>query len=199
MSAQIILASASEIRAQLLRNAGVSCEIFPARIDEESIKLALEAEDVPPRDVADTLAELKARKIAEKGQKSLVLGCDQVLSFKGNVFSKPKSVTEARDQLKSLRGETHQLLSAAVIYEDLKPVWRHVGVARLTMRDFSDAYLDDYVDRNWDSIKWSVGGYKIEEEGIRLFRMVQGDTFVIQGLPLLELLSYLTLRGTLPT
>ena len=106
MSAQIILASASEIRAQLLRNAGVSCEIFPARIDEESIKLALEAEDAPPRDVADTLAELKARKIAEKGQKSLVLGCDQVLSFKGNVFSKPKSVTEARDQLKSLRGET---------------------------------------------------------------------------------------------
>ena len=81
----------------------------------------------------------------------------------------------------------------------IEPVWRHVGVARLTMRNFSDAYLDDYIARNWDSIKWSVGGYKIEEEGIRLFRMIQGDTFTIQGLPLLELLSYLTLRGTLPT
>lgn len=199
MSAQIILASASEIRAQLLRNAGVSCDISPARIDEESVKMALEAEGAPPRDIADMLAEMKARKVAEKGQAALVLGCDQVLSLKGKVLSKPTSPADARDQLKSLRGETHQLLSAAVIYEDLKPVWRHVGVARLIMRDFSDAYLDDYVDRNWDSIRWSVGCYKIEEEGIRLFRMVQGDTFVIQGLPLLELLSYLTLRGTLPT
>lgn len=199
MADTIILASSSEIRAQLLRNAGVTCDIIPARIDEDSVKRALEAEDAPPRDIADTLAEMKARKVAEKGAGPLVLGCDQVLSFKGSVISKPKTKDDAREQLVALRGETHQLLSAAVIYEDLKPVWRHVGVARLTMRDFSDDYLDAYLDRNWDSIKWSVGGYKIEEEGIRLFRMVQGDTFTIQGLPLLELLSYLTLRGTLPT
>ncbi|MDA9208541.1 Maf family protein [Octadecabacter sp.] len=199
MSAHIILASASETRAQLLKNAGVSCSVIPARIDEDSIKLSLEAEGAPPRDVADTLAELKARKIAEKGQDRLVLGCDQVLAFKGNVLSKPKTQDAAISQLKSLRAETHQLLSAAVVYEDLKPVWRHVGVARLTMRDFSDEYLNDYVSRNWESIRWSVGGYKIEEEGIRLFRMIQGDTFVVQGLPLLELLSYLTLRGTLLT
>ena len=199
MSAHIILASASEIRAQLLTNAGVSCSIIPARIDEESIKLSLEAEGAPPRDVADTLAELKARKIAEKGQGKLVLGCDQVLALKGKVLSKPESQAEAINQLQLLRAETHQLLSAAVVYDYLKPVWRHVGVARLTMRDFSDDYLNDYVSRNWESIRWSVGGYKIEEEGIRLFRMIQGDTFVVQGLPLLELLSYLTLRGTLPT
>ncbi len=199
MSAQIILASASEIRAQLLTNAGVNCSIIPARIDEESIKLSLEAEGAPPRDVADTLAELKARKIAEKGQGKLVLGCDQVLALKGKVLSKPETQVEAINQLQLLRTETHQLLSSAVVYEDLKPVWRHVGVARLTMRDFSDDYLNDYVSRNWESIRWSVGGYKIEEEGIRLFRMIQGDTFVVQGLPLLELLSYLTLRGTLPT
>ncbi len=199
MSEPIILASSSDIRAQLLRNAGVSCDIIKPRIDEDSVKHALEAEDAPPRDIADTLAEMKARKVAEKGAGPLVLGCDQVLSFKGAVMSKPESKDEAREQLAALRSETHQLLSAAVIYEDLKPVWRHVGVARLTMRDFSDEYLDAYLDRNWNSIKWSVGGYKIEEEGIRLFRMVQGDTFTIQGLPLLELLSYLTLRGTLPT
>lgn len=195
----IILASGSQIRAQLLRNAGVLCDVIPARIDEDAIKQALTAEDAPPRDIADTLAEMKARKVAEKGEGGLVLGCDQVLSFKGQVLSKPQTPDAARAQLQSLRGETHQLLSAAVIYEDLKPVWRHVGVARLTMRDFSDAYLDDYLARNWDSIRWSVGGYKIEEEGIRLFRMVHGDTFTIQGLPLLDLLSYLTLRGTLPT
>lgn len=199
MSDLIILASKSESRARLLRNAGVDCTITPSRIDEDLVKMSLEAEDAPPRDIADTLAEMKARKIAEKTQGGLVIGCDQVLSFKGKVLSKPDNPQQARDQLTELRGETHQLLSAAVIYEDRKPVWRYVGVARLTMRDFSDGYRDDYVDRNWDSIRWSVGGYKIEEEGIRLFRMVQGDTFTIQGLPLLELLSYLTLRGTLPT
>ncbi|SMX41202.1 Maf family protein [Octadecabacter ascidiaceicola] len=199
MTEPIILASTSEIRSKMLRNAGVEHSVTPARIDEDLIKRALEAEDSPPRDIADTLAEMKARKVAEKGLGGLVLGCDQVLSFKGVVLSKPETPQEAREQLVALRGEPHQLLSAAVIYEDLKPVWRHVGVARLAMRDFSDAYLDEYIDRNWDSIRWSVGGYKIEEEGIRLFRMVQGDTFTIQGMPLLELLSYLTLRGTLPT
>lgn len=198
MHDHLILASTSRIRSSLLTNAGVNHEVIAARIDEDSVKMALEAEDASPRDIADTLAEMKARKIDEKSVNGLVLGCDQVLSLKGKVVSKPKSKEDARSQLIALRGETHQLLSAAVIYEDLKPVWRHVGVARLSMRDFSDAYLDDYIDRNWDSIKWSVGGYKIEEEGIRLFRMVQGDTFTIQGLPLLELLSYLTLRGTLP-
>ncbi len=148
--------------------------------------------------MADTLAEMKARKVAERGAEGLVLGCDQVLSFKGEVLSKPETLAAARAQLLRLRGESHQLLSAAVIYEDHTPIWRHVGVARLTMRDFSDSYLDAYLERNWESIRWSVGGYKIEEEGIRLFRTVQGDTFTIQGLPLLELLSYLTLRGTLP-
>ena len=199
MTDRIILASTSQIRSDLLRNAGVNHEITPSRIDEQSIKIALEADGATPRDVADTLAEMKARKIAEKGSGGLTIGCDQVLSFKNAVLSKPTSIEDAKEQLRKLRGETHQLLSAAVIYEDLKPVWRHVGVARLTMRDFSDDYLDDYVERNWDSIRYSVGCYKIEEEGIRLFRMVMGDTFTIQGLPLLELLSYLTLRGTLPT
>lgn len=199
MPDRIILASTSQIRSKLLDGAGVSHDVVASRIDEDSVKKALEAEGAPPRDIADTLAEMKARKIAEKGQGGLVIGCDQVLSLKGEVLSKPKTIEDARGQLNALRGETHQLLSAAVIYEDLKSVWRHVGVARLSMRDFSDDYCDDYLARNWDSIRWSVGGYKIEEEGIRLFRMVQGDTFTIQGLPLLELLSYLTLRGTLPT
>ena len=199
MAERIILASASEIRARLLLNAGVTVEVRPARIDEEAIKQSLLMEGAPPRDIADTLAEMKARKIAEKGVSGLVLGCDQVLSFKGATLSKPHDTHEAIKQLRRLRGETHSLLSAAVLYDAGKPVWRHVGVARLNMRDFSDSYLEDYVARNWESIRWSVGGYKIEEEGIRLFKAIQGDTFIIQGLPLLELLSYLTLRGTLPT
>lgn len=199
MTVPIILASSSDIRARLLRNSGLEVEVHPARIDEDSVKASLKEEDATARDMADTLAELKAQKISRKMSNRLVLGCDQVLSLNGAIYNKPQSMDEARDQLMALRGQTHQLLSAAVIYEEAQPVWRHVGVARLTMRDFSDAYLDDYLPRNWDSIKWSVGGYKIEEEGLRLFRVIHGDTFTIQGIPLLELLSYLMLRGTLPS
>lgn len=198
MKNSVVLASTSKIRASLLRNAGVDVAVQPARIDEDATKAALVAEEASPRDIADILAEMKARKVADKGEAGLVLGCDQVLAFNGQILSKPESPEDAIRQLQMLRSETHQLLSAAVVFDEGRPVWRHVGVARLTMREFSDEYLNDYVDRNWDSIRWSVGGYKIEEEGIRLFRAIQGDTFTVQGLPLLELLSYLTLRGTLP-
>lgn len=199
MPEPIILASSSEIRSQMLFSAGVIHDCKPARIDEDSIKVALLAEGATSRDIADTLAEMKARKIGHSAPDALVLGCDQVLAHKSEILSKPVSLSEAADQLRRLRGETHQLLSALVIYHDGEPIWRHVGVARLTMREFSDAYLDDYLDRNWDSVRWSVGGYKIEEEGVRLFSAIAGDLFTIQGLPLLPLLSYLTFRGTLPS
>lgn len=198
MKDPFILASASAIRSQMLRAAGVPHESIPARIDEDATKAALLSEGASPRDIADALAEMKARKLSMKNFGSLVLGCDQVLSFDKKLLSKPEDPEQARTQLAALRGQTHQLLSAAVLYQDGEPLWRHVGVARLTMRQFSDAYLDDYITRNWDSIRWSVGGYKIEEEGVRLFSNIIGDHFTIQGLPLLELLSYLTLRGTLP-
>jgi septum formation protein len=198
MKDPFILASASAIRSEMLRAAGVPHESIPARIDEDATKAALLSEGASPRDIADALAEMKARKLSMKNFGSLVLGCDQVLSFDKRLLSKPEDPEQAHTQLAALRGQTHQLLSAAVLYQDGEPLWRHVGVARLTMRQFSDAYLDDYITRNWDSIRWSVGGYKIEEEGVRLFSNIIGDHFTIQGLPLLELLSYLTLRGTLP-
>ena len=194
----ILLASASEIRLALLRAANVPATAQPARIDEEAIRAALEAEGASPRDLADTLAEMKARKIAEKQPAALVLGCDQVLEMKGRIFAKPETPEDARAQLRALRGLTHRLLSAAVLYENGQPVWRHVGQARLTMRDFSDSYLDDYLARNWASIRHAVGCYKLEEEGIRLFSAVEGDHFTILGLPLLPLLSYLGARGLIP-
>lgn len=199
MSQKLVLASASEIRQQLLRNAGVSFDVQPARVDEVSLREAMQAEQAPPRDIADTLAEMKARKVASHAGAALVLGCDQVLAHRGDILGKPESLDDAREQLLRLRGDTHQLLSAAVIYEDGAPVWRHVGVVRLTMKSFSDDYLEAYLQRNWHSIRHSVGGYKLEEEGVRLFSQVQGDYFCVLGLPLLELLAYLGLRGVVET
>lgn len=199
MSERFILASKSGIRSQLLRNAGIKFSAESARIDEEAIKLSMIHENAHPRDVADALAETKARKVAARNPDALVLGCDQVLSAQGRLFSKPANQQDAVSQLKKLRGSTHHLYSAAVLYEEAKPVWRHIGQVRLTMRNASDDYIEDYVHRNWESIRHSVGAYKLEEEGVRFFSRIDGDYFTVLGMPLLELLSYLTLRGTLPT
>lgn len=199
MIEDIILASESSIRSRLLKNAAVDHTVQVAGIDEDAIRKSLMAENASPRDIADTLAEMKAQRIAAKFPDALVIGCDQILAHGNNILSKPQTPDEALTQLRSLRGDTHQLLSAAVIYGEGKALWRHVGTVRLRMRDATDTYLEDYVARNWDSIRHSVGSYKLEEEGVRLFTRIEGDYFNVLGLPLLELLSYLTLRGTLPS
>jgi len=197
MSIPVILASGSQIRAGLLRNAGVAFDVEAARVDEVSIKQALLAEDAHPRDIADTLAEMKARKIADKRPDAMVIGCDQVLHFQGDLLSKPTSQDDARAQLQRMRGQVHMLLSAAVVYHEGKPIWRHVGQVRLRMRDVSDEYLNDYIERNWDDIRHCVGAYQLEAEGVRLFHSITGDYFHVLGLPLMELLAFLTLRGVI--
>ena len=191
----IVLASGSEVRANLLRNAGLTPEIRPAHVDEDALRAALLAEGARAREIADALAEVKSRKGSDKAPEALVIGCDQVLECEGEILSKATDKAEARAQLAKLEDRTHRLYSAAVICQAGRPLWRHVGTARMTMRRLSDAYRDDYVERNWNSIRHSVGCYKLEEEGVRLFRGIEGDYFTVLGLPLIELLTWLAIRG----
>ncbi len=195
MTDQIILASGSAIRADLLRQVRLDFRVAIPRLDEDAIKAALLAEEASPRDIADALAEMKARKISDKNPDAYVIGCDQVLDAGGRMLSKPVSPENAREQLSALSGQRHMLLSAAVIYHGGEPIWRHIGVARLRMRPLSEGFIEDYVARNWDSIRHSVGAYKLEEEGALLFSNIEGDYFNVLGMPLIELMNYLVLRG----
>ena len=199
MTARIILASGSETRAAMLRNAGLDVTVERPRVDEDAIKQAMVADGTDPRDLADALAEAKARKVGGRHPGDLVLGGDQVLDLDGEALSKPPTPQAAIDQLTRLSDRQHRLLSAAVVFHDGRPVWRHVGTARLTMRRLSPGFIESYVARNWDTIRYSVGGYRIEEEGVRLFSQVEGDHFTILGLPLIPLLSWLVVRGSLET
>jgi septum formation protein len=193
----LILASASTARAAMLRNAGLAIDISPARVDEEEIKRAMLAEDAVPRDIADALAELKATRISAKSGATLTLGADQVLVQGGRLYDKPADLAQAADQLRALSGQTHELLSAAVIAEHGRPVWRHIGRAQLVMRPLTDHFIADYLSRPGGDILNSVGAYQLEALGAQLFTRVQGDYFSVLGLPLLEVLGFLRARGIL--
>lgn len=186
----LILASGSATRRKMLEDAGVAIVVEKPRVDEEAVKVGLRAEGLKPREQADALAEVKVLSVSRL-RDGLVLGADQMLALGDEPFDKPANRAEARAQLLALRGKTHALVTAAVIARDGQVIWRHVDTPKLTMRAFSDAFLEDYLDRVGEGALSSVGGYQLEGLGAQLFSRVDGDYFSVLGLPLMPLLSYL--------
>ena len=197
MSEPVILASKSAARRALLEGAGVPVEISVAGVDEDAVKAGLLAEGATPRDIADALAELKAIRVAN-ARRGFVVGADQTLEFQGRLYDKAPTLEEARARLKLLRGKPHKLHSAVVVARDGAAVWREVASATLTMRDFSDDFLEHYLATEGPGALASVGCYRLEGPGAQLFSKVQGDYFAILGLPLLGLLEFLRQQGALP-
>jgi septum formation protein len=192
----VTLASKSAARQAILRNAGIDFEAVVAGVDEDAAKAGLLAEGGSPREVADALAEMKAVKVSTK-RPGLVIGADQTLDFAGRLIDKVDTLDQARALLLELRGQTHKLHAAVVVAQGGKPIWRVVQSAKLSVRPFSDAWLDGYLERRGEHILHCVGCYELESEGVQLFDAIDGDYFTILGLPLVGLLDFLRLHGAL--
>jgi len=191
----LILASASAARITLLRNAGIAFTVAPAAIDEGEIKAAFRAEARQAAECAIALAEAKAARAARRHPGSLVIGADQLLVCDGVWFDKPADVAAARAQLVALRGKRHELISAICVVRGGERLWHFVDRSSLTMRDFSDKFLDDYLAAIGDAVLDAVGAYHLEGLGVQLFARIEGGHFAILGLPLLPLLDFLRGHG----
>ncbi len=187
----LILASASTSRATMLRNAGLDFDVKPARVDEEEIKLSLKSDGASLRDAATALAELKAHRISTAEPADFIIAADSMVACDSRWYDKPTDMSHAREQLQSLRGKTHELVSAVALARGGSVIWRHAETARLTMRDFSDGFLDAYLAQAGEAVLSCVGCYQLEGLGAQLFSRIQGDHFTILGLPLLPLLDIL--------
>ena len=194
----LILASGSKTRAGMLRGAGVPIEIAVPSIDEPELMASLNASGATADRVAEVLAEMKAQRIAPRFPGRFVLGCDQMLECDGLWLDKPFDRDNARDQLKMLRGKDHSLITCAVLVRDEERLWHHIERAQLRMRDFSDEFLERYLEQAGDDILRSVGSYQLEGLGAQLFERVTGDFFTILGLPLLPVIAILREHGIVP-
>ncbi|MBU4531780.1 MAG: Maf-like protein [Hoeflea sp.] len=195
MAPRLVLASASPYRKALLANAGLSFDVEPALVDERAIEQTLQGLDA--EDTALILAEAKAQDVSSRNPGALVIGSDQTLSLDGDVFHKPEDMEQARRRLLDLSGRTHELNSAVVLARDGETIWRHVSIARMTMRQLDPGFIGRHLSHVGDRALSSVGAYQFEGQGIQLFDRFEGDYFTIIGLPLMPLLSQLRDLGAI--
>ncbi len=191
---RLILASTSAIRKQILENAGVKFTVRESHVDEGKIKQRALAKKKSPQDIAERLALAKAQN-TEIQQGEIIIGADQLMEMDGEIFDKPNSMVEAKARLQHMRGREHRLIGAVVVCELGRVPWVHHSTTRLFMRDFSDTFLDQYLNDEGEDVLFSVGAYMFERHGAQLFDWVKGDFFSILGLPLLPLLAHLRTRG----
>jgi septum formation protein len=192
---RVILASGSSARREMLAAAGVKFSVMPADVDEPAMKSSSPA---APGALALDLAVAKARRIAALAPGALVIGADQILVCEGERFDKPESLGAAAVHLRTLRGKTHQLVTASCVVRDTQTLWSHVETPVMTVRDFSEAFLADYLAAEGDAVRACVGAYRLEGLGMQLFARIEGDYFTILGLPLLALLGFLRECGAVP-
>jgi septum formation protein len=194
---RLILASGSRYRMALLAQAGIVAEAVPPMVDEVDVKMAALADGVAPEDAAMLLAALKAERVAQKHPEALVIGADQLLVCEGRWFDKPPDLDAARAQLRALRGRTHELVTAVLCQRGGQRLWQHLARPRMTMRSFSDAFLEGYVALEGETLTTTVGAYRVEGPGVQLFDRIEGEHAAIIGLPLLPLLGFLRQHGAL--
>ncbi len=193
----LVLASQSASRRAMLSAAGVAFDATFAGVDEDAAKVALR--HLAPRDLADALAELKAVKVSARMPGHLVLGSDSMAVLDGGtILDKPVDRADAAAHLRAMSGKRHDLWSAAVIAENAQPIWRHVERAKMHVRPLSDAFIETYLDAEWPAIAGCVGCYRIEGPGAQLFTRIEGSQFTVLGMPLLNVLDFLRVRGELP-
>lgn len=195
MNDEIILASASPFRREMLERAGLAFRAEAAAIDERVAEEPVIRAGAAPEDVALVLAEAKALDVSTRHPGCWIIGTDQTLSLGDEILHKPADMDEARRRLLALSGRTHNLNSAVVLAHDGETVWRHVSIARMTMRELKPGFIGRHLARTGEAVLASVGAYQIEGEGIQLFESIEGDLFTIVGLPLLPLLAELRNRG----
>jgi septum formation protein len=197
MTVPLILASQSPFRRMLMENAGLAFETRPASIDERAVEAAIAARDPSPPELAEELAAAKALDVSRTVPAALVIGSDQTLSLDGRVFHKPADMAEAKSHLTAMVGRTHALNCGVVLARDGAVLWRHVSIARLTMRPLTEAFIDRHLARVGERVLASVGAYQLEGEGVQLFEAIDGDYFTILGLPLLPLMAKLRELGAI--
>ena len=191
----LILASKSKVRKEILNKNNIDCKVEPSNVDEEFVKNGLLSEGASPEIISKNLAELKANKVSQKKEGEMVLGADSVIDLEGELISKPKNRDEAMNILKKLNGKKHHLISSACISKNGSMVWNYTDKASLTMRKISNEEIKEYLSKITDEALYAYNVYQIEGEGRTLFSSIEGDENTIMGLPVKKIIEYINNIG----